>query len=120
MITHIGVAVLYVSDQQESVDFYVEKLGFTKTTDAEMSEGTRWIEVTPPNGQTAIAIHDAAAFGKQPGEGAYLTFTCDDIQATVDGLRNAGVTVTDPTEEPWGIYAHIDGPDGHRIQIHQK
>ncbi|KAB2352278.1 VOC family protein [Actinomadura rudentiformis] len=120
MITHIGVAILYVSDQQETVDFYVEKLGFNKTTDAEMFAGTRWIEVTPPSGQTTIAIHDAATFGKQPGEGAYLTFTCDDIQATVAELREAGVTVTDPVEEPWGTYAHVDGPDGHQIQIHQK
>ncbi|MFC6580370.1 VOC family protein [Planomonospora parontospora] len=114
------MAVLYVSDQQESVDFYVGKLGFKKTADAEMPEGTRWIEVTPPNGQTAMAIHDAAASGKQPGEGAYLTFTCDDIRATVGELRNAGVTVTDPIEAPWGTYAHVEGPDGHRIQIHQK
>ncbi|GAA2598581.1 VOC family protein [Actinomadura fulvescens] len=120
MITHIGVAMLYVSDQQESVDFYVEKLGFTKTTDAEMFEGTRWIEVTPPNGQTSMAIHDAATFGKRPGEGAYLTFTCDDLQATVAELRGRGVTVTDPTEEPWGTYALVEGPDGHQIQIHQK
>lgn len=120
MISHIGVAMLYVSDQQESVDFYVDKFGFTKTTDAEMFPGARWIEVKPPNGPTTIAIHNAEAFGRKPGEGAYLTFACDDIEATVNELRAAGVTVTDPVTEPWGTYAKADGPDGHEIQIHQK
>ncbi|PZG53899.1 lactoylglutathione lyase [Spongiactinospora gelatinilytica] len=87
MITHISVAVMYVTDQQRSVDFYVGKLGFTKTMDAEKWPGARWVEVTPPGGQTSITLHSAAAFGKSPGEGAYLTFACDDIDATVTQLR---------------------------------
>lgn len=120
MITHVGVAMLYVGDQQESVHFYVNKFGFTKTTDTEMMPGVRWIEVTPPGGQTTIAIHQADAFGRQPGEGAYLTFACDDIEATVAELRDRGVEVTDPVAEPWGTYAKASGPDGHEIQIHQK
>lgn len=120
MITHIGVAMLYVSDQRESVDFYVNKLGFRKIVDQEMFPGARWIEVAPPGAETTIAIHDAATFGRQPGEGAYLTFACNDIHATVTELRNAGVTVTDPIVEPWGTYIKAHGPDGHEIQIHQK
>ncbi len=112
--------MLYVADQQESLDFYVELLGFTKTVDVEAAPGWRWIEVVPPGAQTAIAIHDAAAAGKQPGEGAYLTFACDDIQATVTQLRESGAIVTDPVSEPWGTWAKINGPDGHDVQIHQK
>ncbi|MFG1946361.1 VOC family protein [Nonomuraea sp. NPDC048826] len=120
MISHVGVAMLYVGDQQETVDFFVNTFGFAKTTDAEMMPGVRWIEVTPPNGQTTIAVHDAATFGKQPGEGAYLTYACDDLAATVAELRARGAEVTDPVEEPWGTYAKVTGPDNHEIQIHQK
>lgn len=120
MITHISVAVMYVSDQQKSVDFYVDKLGFTKTTDAEMWPGARWVEVTPPGGQTSITIHSAADFGRKAGEGAYLTFACDDIASTLQQLRAAGVTVTDPVEEPWGTYIKATDPDGHEVMISKK
>lgn len=120
MITHIGVAVMYVADQQRSTDFYVGKLGFTKTTDAEMWPGARWVEVTPPGGQTSITLHSAAAFGKNPTDSAHLIFACDDIQQTAHHLRQAGVTVTDPVREPWGTYITATDPDGHHVMITQK
>ena len=120
MITHIDVAVMYVADQEKSVDFYVNKLGFEKVLDAEMWPGARWIEVRPPHEQTSIVLQSAEAFGKQPGEGAYLTFACDDIEATVHQLRERGVTVTDPVEEPWGTYIKVTDPDGHEVMVSKK
>lgn len=120
MITHVSVAVMYVADQERSVDFYIDKLGFEKLVDQEMFPGARWIEVRPPQGQTSIVLSSAEAFDKEPGEGAYLTFACDDIVATVEELRAVGVEVTDPVEEPWGTYCKATDPDGHEVQIAQK
>lgn len=119
MITHVSVAVMYVSDQDASLDFYVNKLGFNKI-DEEMWPGARWVEVVPPKGQTSIVLSSAAAFDKEPGEGAYLTLACDDIHATVRELRELDVTVTDPVEEAWGTYIKATDPDGHQVQISQK
>ena len=129
MITHIGTAMMYVSDQEESLAFYRDVLGFSVVTDQDMGGGARWLEVAPPNGSTTIALHDAAADGKRPGEGAYLTFSCDDVSttqrtddvaATVAQLRDKGAEVSDPDEQPWGTFAFVKGPDGHRVQIHRK
>jgi catechol 2,3-dioxygenase-like lactoylglutathione lyase family enzyme len=120
MITHVSVAVMYVSDQDASLDFYVNKLGFDKRVDEEMWPGARWVEVLPPRGQTSVVLSSAADFDKQPGEGAYLTFACDDIHATVTELRQRGVTVTDPVEEQWGTYIKATDPDGNLVQIAQK
>jgi lactoylglutathione lyase len=120
MITHVSVAVMYVSDQDASLDFYVNKLAFNKKIDEEMWPGARWLEVVPPKGQTSIVLSSAAAFDKQPGEGAYLTFACDDIDNTVKELRERGVIVTDPVQEPWGTYIKATDPDGHQVQIAQK
>ena len=120
MITHVSAAVMYVADQGRSVEFYVDKLGFEKLIDEEMFPGARWIEVRPPQAQTSIVLSSAAAFDKEPGEGAYLTFACDDIVATVEELRAAGVEVTEPVEEPWGTYCKATDPDGHQVQIAQK
>jgi lactoylglutathione lyase len=120
VITHVSVAVMYVADQEASRAFYVEKLGFQVIRDEELWPGARWLEIRPPGGQTAIVLSDAAAFDKRPGDGAYLTFACADITATVTALRAAGVSVTDPVEEPWGTYIKATDPDGHAVQIAQK
>lgn len=120
MITHIGAAVMYVADQDASRAFYVDKLGFSVVRDEEMWPGARWLEISPPEGQTSIVLSAAEAFGKKPGEGAYLTFACDDIAATVEQLRAAGAEVTDPVEESWGTYIKVLDPDGNEVQIHRK
>ncbi|HLR27467.1 MAG TPA: VOC family protein [Ruania sp.] len=120
MITGIGTAMLYVSDQEESLRFYRDVLGFVVVTDQSMGEGMRWLELAPPAGGTSIALHEAAANGKRAGEGAYLTFACDGVAETVDELRRKGAVVSDPDEQPWGTFAFVDGPDGHQVQIHQK
>jgi lactoylglutathione lyase len=119
MITHVGIAVMYVADQDASKKFYAEQLGFEVLRDEEMFPGARWLELRPRGGQTSILLSAAAAFDKQPGEGAFLHFVCDDLHATVAELRAAGVQVTDPEEAPWGISAKATDPDGHQVQIKQ-
>lgn len=47
MITHVSVAVMYVADQDRSLDFYVGKLGFRKKVDREMWPGACRLEITP-------------------------------------------------------------------------
>ena len=93
---------------------------FDVVTDADMGGGARWIEVRPPGAQTSIVLSAASASGKDPGEGAHLTFTADDVAATVAELRSRGATVSDPVSEPWGTYATVDAPDGHRLQFHER
>jgi lactoylglutathione lyase len=111
---------MYVADQAKSREFYVDRLGFEVVRDEEMWPGARWLEVRPTGAQTSIVLSSAAAFDKRPGEGAYLTFACDDIEATVRQLRAAGVTVTDPVTESWGTFVKATDPDGHEVQIAQK
>ncbi|GAB2749074.1 VOC family protein [Salinifilum aidingensis] len=120
MITHIASAVLYVADQDESLVFYRDTLGFEIVTDADMGGGNRWLEVRPAGAQTAIVLASAEGFGRSPGEGANLTFASEDVAATVEALRSTGATVSDPVREPWGTYATVDGPDGHKVQFHER
>lgn len=112
--------MLYVSDQEQSLHFYRDILGFSVVTDQDMGGGARWLEIAPPDGSTTIALNVATTEGRQPGDGAHLTFACDDITATVGELRRKGAEVTDPDEQPWGTFAFVEGPDGHRVQIHRK
>ncbi|MFF0990949.1 VOC family protein [Kocuria nitroreducens] len=120
MITNVASAVLYVADQEEALAFYRDTLGFDVVMDADMGAGARWIEVRPRGAQTSIVLSAAAAFGRSPGEGAYLTFAADDVAGTVAELRSKGLTVSDPISEPWGTYATVDAPDGHQLQFHER
>src|SRR5438128_10857839 len=55
-ITKIGTVAVPASDQERSLAFYVDVLGFEKTHDVPFGPGQRWIEVAPPAGGTTIAI----------------------------------------------------------------
>lgn len=120
MIMCVASAVLYVGDQDEALQFYRDVLGFEVVMDADMGEGARWIETKPPGAQTTIVLSAAAAFNTTPGEGAHLTFAADDVAATVEELRSRGAVVSDPVEVPWGKYATVEAPDGHRLQFHER
>src|SRR5690349_9400787 len=52
----VGRVCVTVADTDRAIDFYVDKLGFTKVVDEPMGEDMRWVEVALPNAQTTIAI----------------------------------------------------------------
>ena len=41
---------IYVSDQERSLHFFVDLLGFSLISDSHFASGRRWIEVAPPDG----------------------------------------------------------------------
>jgi lactoylglutathione lyase len=117
MLTNIKTVALYVADQQRSVDFYVDKLGFEKVTDAEMAPGARWIEVAPPGAQTCFTICEAAYYETVPGKSGGQTLTCDDLDKTYEELKTKGVEVTEPATETWARWFKITDPDGHEFAV---
>ena len=52
-ISQIRTVAIPVADQERSLAFYTEILGFEKTLDAPFGPGQRWIEVSPPGGGIA-------------------------------------------------------------------
>ena len=120
MITSIAGAIVYVSDQDSALGFYRDTLGFEVVLDQEMGPQGRWLEVRPPGAQTSLMLADAPAFGRRPGEGAFLTFHTDDVAVTVDELRARGATTSDVIREPWGTYATVDAHDGHTLQFNER
>jgi lactoylglutathione lyase len=122
MITKINTVALYVADQGRARDFYVDALGFDVTTDVDMGEMGRWIEVAPPGAQTAFVLADAAGFQKTDhiGKSADVTLICSDVQKLHDDLRAKGVPVTEPERQAWGTFIKITDPDGHEFVASQR
>ena len=47
---------VFVRDQDESLRFYVEQLGFGVAFDARLQSGDRWVAVAPPDGSAVLAL----------------------------------------------------------------
>src|SRR5258708_38063819 len=41
---------VYVCDEERSLRFFVDQLGFSLISDARFESGNRWVEVAPPTG----------------------------------------------------------------------
>jgi catechol 2,3-dioxygenase-like lactoylglutathione lyase family enzyme len=122
----VGVAGIYVRDQDEALEFYVEKLGFTVHTDARNGD-YRWLTVQHPN-QTAFqlglfkpqppTVDDASAQALKElvAKGAMppLVLVVDDCSAAYDRLRQHGVEFTqEPIERYGSVDASFRDPSGN-------
>ncbi|MFG1920373.1 VOC family protein [Cryptosporangium sp. NPDC048952] len=114
MISHINCVVLYVRNQQRSLEFYVDTLAWELRTDALMSDGTRWIDVAPPRARTRIAlIAPPGGYVFPDVAAAPCTLTTEDALATFHDLKGRGVEVTEPVVETWATYLTVTDPDGY-------
>jgi catechol 2,3-dioxygenase-like lactoylglutathione lyase family enzyme len=128
----VGMIGLYVRDQDEAVEFYVEKLGFRIKADVKNGD-YRWLTVQHPD-QPAFElglfkpgppVHDAAtaqtlrevlAKGAMPP----LVLNVDDCRAAYDRLRARGVEFTqEPTERYGNVDAGFRDPSGNGWKMMQ-
>jgi serine phosphatase RsbU (regulator of sigma subunit) len=85
---------VFVRDQDESLRFYVEKLGFAVAFDARLQTGYRWIAVSPPDGSAVLALiapsPDSMQY-KLIGRATGIVFVAEDVIATFEEWRRRGV-----------------------------
>src|SRR5947209_18147607 len=55
---YVGIHAVnvYVRDQDRSLKFYVDQLGFHVAFDARVHSGDRWVAVAPPDGSAVLAL----------------------------------------------------------------
>jgi catechol 2,3-dioxygenase-like lactoylglutathione lyase family enzyme len=91
-ITSIRTVAIPASDQDRSVAFFVDRLGFEPHMDAELAEGFRWIEVAPPGSDVSVAI--VAASGELPaGVDTGIRFVTTDAESEHASMVQRGVEV---------------------------
>src|ERR1700757_2039291 len=47
---------IFVKDQDRSLRFYIDQLGFRLVIDESYESGGRWVAVAPPDGNTVLAL----------------------------------------------------------------
>ena len=85
---------IYVRDQERSLRFYLDQLGFNLAFDAQLQSGQRWVAVSPPDGSavlTLIAPDPGAQEYKLIGRPTQVAFVTDDVAAKFQEWRSRGV-----------------------------
>ncbi|MFC7343995.1 VOC family protein [Saccharopolyspora griseoalba] len=122
----VSKVVVPVRDQQRALEFWTEVVGFTATTDVPYDDrGTRWIEVTAPNGTSTFVLSasesDREAFREVDGVlTAPFFLYADDVERTHAELSAAGVVFPDPpSRQPWGWWSSFLDSEGNRFVLQQ-
>lgn len=133
MYNSISRSQLFVLDQDQAVDFYVNTLGMEVADDIDLGF-MRWLTVRLPghpgreillerpgppsmDESTAEQVRELLSKGAIGGS---IFMTTDDAQATYETLRDRGVDITDtPETRPYGVDFGIRDPFGNAIRIGQ-
>ena len=125
-ITHSRV---FVNDQDEARDFYVEKLGLEVSADVDL-EVMRWLTVRPPGSEHNILLEKSdASFRDEDsakqikelmakGDACMFILETDDCHGAFDELKAKGVEIIEePTDRFYGIDGAVRDPFGNHIRI---
>lgn len=102
-----------VSDVDNALSFYVDKVGFNLDHDHKVNENLRFIQLTPPGSACSITIGKGIATDMKPGSIKGLQMVVKSAKEAHDKLKKRGVEVSDIQEMPWGIFVYFSDPDGN-------
>ena len=121
--------MIRVSDLDESLDFFCGKLGLVEVARTEVEAGRfTLVFLAAPGDEERAREHKAPTveltYNWDPEEYSggrnfgHLAYRVEDIYATCERLRSAGVTINRPPRD--GHMAFIRSPDGISIELLQK
>jgi catechol 2,3-dioxygenase-like lactoylglutathione lyase family enzyme len=117
-VTHVQLFSVPVSDQDRSLHFYVDTLGFELVADTAMGPAMRWVQVRPKGSATALTL--VTWFPTMvPGTLKGTVLETDALENDVAELRAKGVRVSDIEAAPWGRFVTFDDPDGNGIVLQE-
>ena len=114
----LSLVTVPVRDQDRSIGFYVDSLGFEKRTDIPFGDQYRWVEVYPPEGTAGIALAPPPPGQEVTASHTGITLTTDDIDATHAQRRDTGVDVDAEVArmgDPVPPMFWFRDPDGHSL-----
>src|SRR3954447_6547024 len=118
-INGIATVLVPVRDQDRALEFYTERLGFTKTMDFTFQQN-RWVEVSPGGGSSTLALAPGGE-DQQPGIATGVRLSTEDARGDHAALKEAGVEVEDLLDWGGGVPPMfvLHDPDGNRLVVVQ-
>ena len=112
----IELVAIPVTDVDRAKAFYTEKAGFHADHDYQVSEGLRFVQLTPPGSACSIAIGEGITEAA-PGSVQGMQIVVSDIDAARAELLERGVEVGEVQDFPWGKFIFFSDPDGNRWAV---
>ena len=126
----LEVVVVPVADVDRAKAFYAEQLGFHVDHDTRISEGNRFVQLTPPGSACSIVVGEGMVPDMEPGSLKGLQLVVADLRAAHGELVERGVEVGEiqvlgesPTPQPDPLdnvgFFFFDDPDGNGWAVQQ-
>jgi catechol 2,3-dioxygenase-like lactoylglutathione lyase family enzyme len=123
MHKRVAYTTVFVSDQDEALDYYTNVLGFDKGVENPTPERPRFLTVGVDGQDFQLVLWPGTPGQGEPVQGripAAYTIETEDVRAAYELLKSRGVKFdTEVLEFPWGAIAVFQDPDGNRLQIRQ-
>ena len=137
-ILRIHCVKVFVRDQEQSLRFYLDQLGFRLVADTLLQSGERWLAVAPPDGDAVLALVAPKADSKLYqliGRPTDVVFVTNDVLARYREWSQRGVKflstpklrrVKSASGEPmpgseapvWGgVFTHFKDLDGNSFSL---
>jgi phosphoserine phosphatase RsbU/P len=113
---------IFVRDQDRSLEFYVNRLGFAVVVDENYESGGRWVAVAPPDGNTVLALiapkRNSEDY-KLIGRSKHAVLVTEDVVSKFEQWRDRGVRFHHPPQTTlWGgIFTRFDDLDGNCFSL---
>jgi lactoylglutathione lyase len=89
MISKVGQIMLYVNNQDEALDFWTDKVGFSVIAEDNNGQGMRWIEIAPTkDAATRIILHNKELVSKMSPDLNLATPSLMFFSENLDELRS--------------------------------
>ncbi|PIC87133.1 glyoxalase/bleomycin resistance/extradiol dioxygenase family protein [Sporosarcina sp. P20a] len=125
MINKIGQVMLYVNNQDEAVNFWIEKVGFIVISDEDNGQGMRWIEIAPTKeAETSIILHNKRMISEMQPEmnlgTPSLMFFSEDLDKLHSTLSNKNITVGEIVTMPSGKVFNFADSEQNYFAVMEK
>jgi phosphoserine phosphatase RsbU/P len=108
---------VFVRDQQLSLEFYRDQLGFRVVFDTHVQSGERWVAVAPPDGDAVLSLVAPKPDSRQYqliGRPTDVVFVTDDVVARYHEWRQRGVRfLTTPKLKRIKYVDHVEDASGN-------
>lgn len=123
MINKIGKITVYVQDQEQAKDFWLNKIGFVLKFEQPMGPNMSWIEVGPSEDEfTTLVLYSKSAMEQhQPSKVAHpsILFSTTDIESAYEKMKQNGVEVAEMLRMPFGTMFTFKDQDGNEYILRE-
>jgi len=123
MINKIGKVTVYVEDQEQAKDFWVNKLGFVLKFEQPMGPEFSWIEVGPSENEfTTLVLYAKTAMEQHdPSKVSHpsILFSTTDIDSAYENMNSNGIKVGELQKMPYGSMFTFYDQDGNEYLLRE-